>query len=299
MRRPSGSLLASIIVHAVVVSFFVQALVLDRPLFDVFDRSRVADAPERRIRFVTLPPQPGDGSGGPRRGAVPPAPRRPKPPAPPVQAPPVQAPSTVPTELPPAPPAREPAASGAPIEPSTGPLTGGNGNLLGLQPRFGDGRLWSQPGQIVTPPKTEIQRMDSAGRAVVGAINDSMATLGKQRAPGDWTFEKGGQKYGIDQRFIRLGPVSIPTAVLAMLPLNITANPTSTDRERRFNAMHDEIFANARRGMNEADFQKAVRALRLRKEKERKEKEEQDKSPAQKKAAGSPAASDPSSPPAP
>ena len=37
---------------------------------------------------------------------------------------------------------------------------------------------------------------------------------------GDWTVGKDGQKYGIDQQYIRLGRFQIPTALLALLPIN-------------------------------------------------------------------------------
>jgi hypothetical protein len=37
--------------------------------------------------------------------------------------------------------------------------------------------------------------------------------------------------------------------------------------------MHDDIFSQAQRGINDADFQKAVRSIRERKERERKEQQ--------------------------
>ena len=82
-------------------------------------------------------------------------------------------------------------------------------------------------------------------------------------------FEKDGKKYGIDQKYIHLGKFSIPTAVLAMLPINQQANPTSYDRNKLSNQMHADIFWQAQRGMNDADFKKAVRSIRERKEREK------------------------------
>ena len=75
--------------------------------------------------------------------------------------------------------------------------------------------------------------------------------------------------FRIDSKYIRLGKVSIPTAVLALLPINTTGNPTVNDRNRLQNQMRADIFWNAQRGMNEADFKKAVRSIRERKERER------------------------------
>ena len=56
LRRPSGSLVASIAVHAVVGALFVQALVLERPLIDMFGRMKhVAPPVTEHIGFVQLP----------------------------------------------------------------------------------------------------------------------------------------------------------------------------------------------------------------------------------------------------
>jgi hypothetical protein len=149
--------------------------------------------------------------------------------------------------------------------------------------------LWGTPGEIATAPRTPAQRLDSVIKGDIAAHNDSLRIMAQNagRAPGDWTFEKGGQKYGIDSKYIRLGPVSIPTAILAMLPLNVGANPTVSDREKTLTARHDEIFEQAQRGINDADFQKAVRSIRERKERERREAEDIKKKAAQEAASGS------------
>lgn len=264
LRRPSGHWIASLAVHAVVLALFVQALVMERPLIDVFGRARhVAPPVAERIGFVTLPsptpnarPVAGRSGGDARSKRATATPR-------------LVAPREVPTEI------RAPSRASAPVaeEPSSGPLVGGGGALRGIQPRYADPRLWGAPGEIAAAPRTSAERLDSVITADITAHNDSLrvAAAGRGRAPGDWTFERNGRKYGIDSKYIRLGPVSIPTAVLALLPLNVSANPTVTDRERTLTARHDEIFAQAQRGINEADFQKAVREIRARKERERRE----------------------------
>jgi hypothetical protein len=99
--------------------------------------------------------------------------------------------------------------------------------------------------------------------------NDSVGKAAERRDPTDWTVEKGGYKWGIDRRAIRLGPVSIPTALLALLPLNLQGNPITMDRDRAYAAMHRDISWHAQQGINEADFVKAVRSIRERKERER------------------------------
>jgi len=107
-----------------------------------------------------------------------------------------------------------------------------------------------------------------------------------QRDPTDWTIQKGGQKWGIDRKAIRLGPVSIPTALLAMLPLNIQGNPQTMERDRAYAAMHRDITWHAQQAINEADFTKAVRSIRERKERERAAALSQPSAPAPKDPAG-------------
>lgn len=142
--------------------------------------------------------------------------------------------------------------------------------------------MWVTPGRVSSAPKTAVERLDSVIVADIGAYNDSVriANVGK-RAPGDWTFQKNGQKYGVDSKFIRLGPVSIPTAVLALLPLNIAGNPTTYERNKTLNSRHDEIFEQAQRGINNADFDKAVKSIRERKEREKREAEAEKKKQAE------------------
>jgi len=94
-----------------------------------------------------------------------------------------------------------------------------------------------------------------------------------QRQPGDWTFDKDGKKYGIDQKYIHLGKFSIPTAVLALLPINVQQNPTTYESNKRSNQLHADIFWQAQRGMNDADFKKAVKSIRERKEREKEQAE--------------------------
>jgi hypothetical protein len=129
--------------------------------------------------------------------------------------------------------------------------------------------LWPAPGDVVAAPKTATQRLDSVIASLIKPYNDSMAIAAGQRQPGDWTFEKDGKKYGIDPKFIHLGKFSIPTAILGMLPINAQANPIVADRNRISDRLHSDIMSQAQRGMNEADFRKAVKSIRERKERER------------------------------
>jgi len=113
------------------------------------------------------------------------------------------------------------------------------------------------------------QTIDSLIADAIAPYNDSVAAAAQRRDPTDWTIEKGGYKWGIDRRAIRLGPVSIPTALIAMLPLNLQGNPSTMERDRSYAAMNRDITWHAQQAINEADFMKAVRSIRERKERER------------------------------
>jgi hypothetical protein len=154
-------------------------------------------------------------------------------------------------------------------EPGNGPLVGGGGPSRGVKPSYSDGRVWEPPGIVVSRPKTVKETIDSLIADGIAPYNDSIAAAAQRRDPTDWTIEKGGYKWGIDRHAIRLGPVSIPTALLAMLPLNVQGNPTTIERDRAYAAMNRDISWHAQQAINDADFMKAVRSIRERKERER------------------------------
>jgi hypothetical protein len=177
------------------------------------------------------------------------------------------APDAVPATLP-------PVLAAPPLpQPGSGPLIGGGGPTRGVQPSYVDGRVWPGPAPLATAPRTWAERLDSSLVSRIGAANDSAAAYAAAggREPGDWTFERGGQTWGIDQKYIRLGPVKIPTAVLGALPLNVQQNPVVAERERALAYMREDIQYHAQRAMNEDEFRKAVQRIRERKERERRE----------------------------
>jgi hypothetical protein len=97
------------------------------------------------------------------------------------------------------------------------------------------------------------------------------------RHPGDWTFEKGGKRYGADQQWIYFGKFKIPTALLALLPLNGVGNPTVASRNSQLDYMHSDIQYEAQRSLNEDEFRDAVKRIRERKEREHEAKVEEEK----------------------
>jgi hypothetical protein len=252
-KRLSPSFLASVGVHLVVAVALMRMLILNA---DFSSATKRQAAPQERVGYVRLA-TPGakptlGKAGGDGRPIV-------------SRAIHVVAPTVVPNVI--------PAPAMATVKPTeeggTGPLVGGGGPSRGVKPSYSDGRLWTPPQPIVAPPRTVAQTIDSLIAEGIAPYNDSAAAAAHRRDPTDWTIEKGGYKWGIDRRAIRLGPVSIPTALLAMLPLNITGNPATIDRERAYATMNRDITWHAQQAINDADFTKAVRSIRERKERER------------------------------
>lgn len=253
-KRLSPSFLVSVAVHTVVAIALMQMLILNG---DFSSKPKSSSAREQRVGFVTLP-RPGvkkptaGHSGGDGRPAT-------------SREIHVVAPSAVPTTIP---------APSAPAMKTTdaeglGPIVGTGGPSRGVRPQYSDARVWEPPGKVVAPPKTVAQTIDSLIADGIAPYNDSIAAAAQKRDPTDWTIKKGGYKWGMDSKAIRLGPLSIPTALLAMLPLNLTGNPQAYERNRAYAAMNQDINWHAQQAINEADFMKAVRSIRERKERER------------------------------
>jgi hypothetical protein len=251
-KRLSRPFLVSVGVHLVVAVALMRMLIVNMELSSNQKRQTV---PQQRVGFVRISggvktAVPGK-SGGDGKPLTPRAVH--------VVAP-VSVPKTIPTPSGPVTKA---------TEEGTGPLVGTGGPTKGVRPQYSDPRVWEPPGPVVSAPKTLKQTLDSLIAEAIVPYNDSVAAAAQRRDPTDWTIQKGGYKWGIDRRAIRLGPVSIPTALLAMLPLNIQGNPTTIQRDRTFAAMNADINWHAQQAINEADFMKAVRSIRERKERER------------------------------
>ena len=269
---------AAFLVQLVIMAVVVPALVVPVAFELLRDDAGRVVTPER-ITFITTVPEAGPPTDeAPRAGGD----GREQSDEPvPAQEPvvPIVAPVGVPTDLPPAP--ERPADP----EKGIGPLVGGGGPTLGIRPSFNDPRLWRSLTDEVTGPVIPLTRADSLRQllhanavAFVDSVNRAEGPA--QRAPGDWTFERDGKKYGIDPRFIRLGKFSIPTAVLAFLPMNgVQGNPTAIERAQRLSSMRVEIIDQAERMQREDEFRQAVKALRERREKERREAAEKARIP--------------------
>jgi hypothetical protein len=158
------------------------------------------------------------------------------------------------------------------------PDTGGvpRSPVARIGPALGDGRLWVRP--LPLPPRELAKRLqpshaelvDSAVTAIVQAYLDSIA-----REPGadqvklpDWTTEVAGTKFGLDSRNIYIAGLKIPAAVLALLPIPSGGNQLhALDHNAEWIA--EDLRRAAQRATTLEEFKRAVRELRLQKQRER------------------------------
>ncbi len=265
-RRSRGALAVSIAVNALVVAVFVDAVNQGLRWRDLlpFDR---ASAVTERVRFVQpVPPQAaatpvaGRSGGDGRPVSERSTPSRPRP----------VAPTTVPEAIAPADPKAAPTDGGG-----SGPVVGTGGATVGIQPSYGDSRLWGRP--TVQGPRNARERMDSVIADTFGPVRDSILAereaLAGQRKPGDWTVKGPGGKWGIDQQSIHLGKISIPNAILALLSENVQqnlrGNPTQAIEDRRMGLIRADLLQHAQREQNEDMFRSSVKEIRARKDRER------------------------------
>ena len=267
LRRPAPASLVSVGLH-IAIGVLVWNAVQMPAVFDRFLQNDDRAKPTaERIQFVTVAPAPA-AVDQPTRAPTRQAPRVVQPSSSPDVVP-LVAPAEVPRELPAVNPTADSVVAGA----VRGPLRGGSGSTRGVQPNYDDPRLWVSDLEFYYAPKTYEERLDSALYATLKRHVDSVSANAyspNKFERGDWTFGKEGSKWGIDQKYIRLGRFNIPTALLALLPLNrMQANPIAMERDRNAAYMRGDIMYHAQAAMNEEQFRKAVAAIRDRKEREK------------------------------
>jgi hypothetical protein len=259
-RRNAGSLAASLAIHAVVITLLAM-MVFRYPLGQLIG-IREPEAVTEHVQYVKVRPQPTETSGGGRPA------KKNEPPAAPA---PLQAPVTVPV----APPTViAPDSSRARAAGGTGTGFGVSGSPLatGVEPRQPDRRIALETGPMERAPHTVAQDVDSIVSVVIGIVNDSIAIANGQRKPGDWTYKgKDGSNWGWDQKGIRLGKYTIPQALLALLPLNVSANMSPIEA-RSTAYIRRDVLENAQRSISEDEFKAAIKRIRERKERERRQK---------------------------
>jgi len=231
-RRPDGPLLISVVVHVVVAFAVLHAIVAPRSY--LFPRlPRVTPDSVEQIQYVTVstvaPP-----ATAPAVQVVPPRP--PASAAPPRLVAPLEIPAGIPV----------PSGVATVVDSGRGVVAAagdpGKGGVS-MTPDFSDPRIFNAPPAMYTPPeKVPAEVLERQLATVLKRHADSVAVVNaNRRDPTDWTKEIGGQKYGVDQQWIHLGKFRIPTALLALIPVNVQGNPNTMPRERRTNEMSAEI----------------------------------------------------------
>ena len=234
-RRLNGPLVVSAVIHVVMGVAILHFVGAPRYVTELFRApARVVEPETERIRFVEMRPpasavaQAPRSAGPIREGVVPPTA---------ALVAPVETPATLP-------PAAEVPTS---VPPTTG-VAGGTGTgdpggkgSVSVTPSFNDPRIWNTPSPYSPPAPTRAAELEEYLARGIQEKLDSAANAPKGRDPTDWTKEIGGKKYGMDSRWVYMGPVKVPSFLLAALPMKAQANPTVTDRNRRIGEMSAEI----------------------------------------------------------
>lgn len=255
-RRPSGPLLFSIAAHVALAIAILNAAFH----YDFTVRGPRPPSPvQEHVSYVAVAPA-GGAVGGSTLGAPAKATQ-------PTRG--LQAPPSVPVGVTPAPQA----VGGTPGGVEDGKGTGGGaGPATGIVPVDPDPRLATDPHAFFPVPKTHAQRVDSAVKASIYAYSDSVAAASSGRRPDDWTFEKGGKKWGIDGSKIYLGKFAIPSAVLAALPIKVQGNPGESAANRLHASQRADLVLHAASRAHDDEFKSAVKRIRARKDAERRER---------------------------
>lgn len=150
----------------------------------------------------------------------------------------------------------------------------GNRRLLG--PSFGSGELWV-PVELTPQDRAliaiHLADIDSLYRkqliAAIQAIPpDSFALAGSK----PWVTEVNGQTWGIDGQFIHLGPIKIPTVLLALLPIPATGNFDQAVEAREYERIRQEILFHAARQADREQIDDYIKELREREDERRRQR---------------------------
>jgi hypothetical protein len=154
-----------------------------------------------------------------------------------------------------------------------------------IGPAQGEGKLWVRP--LPLPPqelahavagRTHIELVDSAVTAIVQVYIDSVLNAEPANSPlPSWTTKIGDQQVGLDSKWIYLGPIKIPTAlVAAFLPIGGgSAETADMPKFHQLQQMREDVAYAARRAQTIQDFKKAIKELRAEREREREFKKNQ------------------------
>lgn len=274
-QNSKGSVAVSLVFHVIAIAM-IASITFRYPLAAFFGITK-EKTPVERIQYISMQPRANVGAVG--NGASETKPKRePKKQNAPAR---LLPPSTIPSALPPVPPPD--VSSGAISGTSNGSGGAPAGAATGVELTVPDSRIELRPN-VARAPMSPAARNDSAVKAIFMAYREAevAAEASKGRSPRDWTFERGGQKYGVDSQWVYLGKFKLPSAILAALPFNYGGVDGSRIIQARNAAwIQNDIYMHSQ-GLSEDDFRAAVRRIRERKDKEKKEAD--DKAKASQKA---------------
>ncbi len=160
------------------------------------------------------------------------------------------------------------------------PLGFGRTVAQALQPAFGTGTLWIHPIEVgsarqdVIRALGELANLDSLmAERIIAYLDtvppDSFAVAGLP----NWTTEIDGQTWGMDGSWIYLGPLKIPTALLALIP-QVGGDFDRSQAAASLQRMREDIIGAARRAENMEQFRDYVNQTRQRRDEERRKERE-------------------------
>jgi hypothetical protein len=264
--------------HVVVLAVLVQVLTFGHGIPAWLRFGEKARPTEERLTYVT-PSEPVKPTASVRRPAAT------APSTEPFRAGSESSPSTAPT--PPAPIAPSDTGSGGTVGNGVGAI---DPNLRGVRPGYTDERVWRGDvgnggnGTGGAARGDRADNLDSIMAAGIMGAADSLDSLARAqgqygRRPGDWTKTgKNGEKWGWDERGIRLGKFTIPNALLAMLPMNaataasMSGNAAMMESGRRTAAASADIQRMSVRGVGDAEFKKILKEMDARRDTYRRER---------------------------
>lgn len=153
------------------------------------------------------------------------------------------------------------------------PVVIGTQRLLG--PSYGDGRVWA-PIQLTDTERAilavGVAEIDSTLRErILAAIREAPPdSFAYNAGPRDWTTMIGDQKFGIDPQFVHLGPIKVPTFLLAFLPLDLPeGNIFDAKEKQRYEQIRQDIIRQAQRQADTKQVKAYIAEIRERVDEER------------------------------
>jgi hypothetical protein len=134
-------------------------------------------------------------------------------------------------------------------------------------PSLESGLLWNRrPAPPANQRRSHSELTDGAVKAIIRHYLDSLAALpggGAMLLP-SWKATIGGKEFGLDQRFITVAGLKLPSLLLLLIPLPVTGNQSEALDEAGMMRAEDYEMAMPREAAA-ADQKEQIKAIRERK----------------------------------